>query len=137
MRVKFTVIGVPVAKQRPKFASRGRFVQAYTPDKTINYENLVKLSYTGEKLQGTIRATIFLFFPIPKSTSKKKTELMKNLKIMHTKKPDADNCIKSILDALNGIAFDDDGQVAEIHTWKYYSENPRAEVVLEEITEEE
>jgi Holliday junction resolvase RusA-like endonuclease len=58
---------------------------------------------------------------------------MRALKIFHTKKPDADNCIKSILDALNNIAFDDDGQVADIKAWKLYSDNPRAEIILEEI----
>lgn len=133
MKIEFTVPGTPVAKQRPRFASRGKYVQAYTPDKTASYENLVKISYTGQKLHGAIMATIYLYFPIPKSTSKKKIEEMKILKIKHTKKPDADNCVKSILDALNNIAFDDDGQVAVIHVWKHYSDRPRAEIILEEI----
>ena len=133
MKIEFTVPGTPVAKQRPHFANRGKYVQAYTPDKTASYENLVKISYTGQKLHGAIMATIYLYFPIPKSTSKKKAEGMRKLKIFHTKKPDADNCIKSILDALNNIAFDDDGQVAYIMAWKLYSDNPRAEIILEEI----
>ena len=135
MKIEVTVPGTPVAKSRPRFASRGRFMQAYTPEKTINYETLVKLSYPGGKLTGAIKATIGLYFPIPKSTSKKKAEGMRDLKIFHAKKPDADNCIKSILDALNNIAFDDDGQVAYIKAWKLYSDNPRAEIILEELEE--
>lgn len=137
MKVEFTVPGIPVAKQRPKFSRQGAFVRSYTPDKTVNYESLVKISYTeknGEtKLSGALRAEIRAFFPIPKSVSKKKHEQMASGKIRHDKKPDADNCAKSILDALNKIAFDDDGQIAELYVYKYYSEVPKAVVILEEI----
>lgn len=135
MKVSFTIPGTPVAKSRPRFASRGRFMQAYTPEKTLNYENLVKISYPGGKLSGAIEATIYLFFPIPKSTSKKKAEDMRSLRILHTKKPDADNCVKAILDALNNIAYDDDSQVAMVRAYKYYSDEPKADVVLAEIDE--
>ena len=135
MKVSFTIPGTPIAKGRPKFASRGKYVQAYTPEKTLNYENLVKVSYPGGKLSGAIEATIYLFFPIPKSTSKKKAEDMRNLRTLHTKKPDADNCIKAILDALNNIAYDDDSQIAMVRAYKFYSDEPKADVVLAEIDE--
>ncbi len=143
MRIEFTVPGTPVAKQRPKFSRQGPFVRSYTPDKTVSYENLVKLAWMQRaeepfsepirKLEGAIKAELRLFFPIPKSESKKRKEQMLNGKIRPTKKPDADNCIKSVLDALNKIAFDDDGQVVEILAYKFYSDNPKAVVILEEI----
>lgn len=143
MRIEFTVPGCPVAKQRPKFSRQGAFVRSYTPDKTVSYENLVKLAWMQRaeesfsepirKLEGAIKAELRLFFPIPKSESKKRKEQMLNGKIRPTKKPDADNCIKSVLDALNKIAFDDDGQVVEILAYKFYSDNPKAVVILEEI----
>ena len=42
---------------------------------------------------------------------------------------DADNRIKPILDALNGHAWDDDKQVAELHVYRYDDRsNPRVEV---------
>ena len=40
--VNFTVEGNPVGKQRARYAKRGNFVQTYTPDKTRNYESLIK-----------------------------------------------------------------------------------------------
>ena len=137
MKVKFTVPGEAVAKQRPKFSRQGAFVRTFTPDKTVNYETLVKMTYAQQceetKLSGAIRAEMQFYFPIPKSVSKKKHEEMASGKIRHTKKPDADNCVKSILDALNKIAFDDDGQVCEVYAYKFYSESPKAIVTLEEI----
>ena len=139
MIIKFTVPGVPCAKGRPKFATRGRFVQAYTPEKTVNYENLVKLSFMqqcgGQKLTGAIAAEILAFMPIPKSGSKKKKAAMEGGLVRHTRKPDADNLAKSILDALNRIAFDDDGQIVELTVKKFYAEEPRAEVMLGELTD--
>lgn len=39
--MNFVVPGEPVGKGRPKFARRGNFVTAYTPEKTASYENLV------------------------------------------------------------------------------------------------
>ena len=42
-----------------------------------------------------------------------------------TKKPDADNIIKCILDALNGLAYHDDSQVVGVICQKFYAEVPR------------
>ena len=139
MKVSFTVPGQPVSKQRPKFARQGRFVRAYTPEQTASYENLVMLSYCkdGEpiKLSGAIKATIHAFFPIPKSVSKRKHAQMASNEVLPIAvRADADNIAKAILDALNGIAYDDDKQIIELHSYKFYSDYPRAEVVLEELT---
>lgn len=130
--IKFTIPGQPVAKGRPKVTRWG----AYTPEKTVNYENLVKFSYIGEHkgkeiLEDYLAIEIKFYFKIPKSTSKKKRKQMIEGKIMHNKRPDIDNCIKSITDALNEIAYKDDNQIVEIHAYKYYSEEPRAEVSIE------
>lgn len=136
MNICFEIPGTPVAKGRPRFVNRGRFVQTYTPDKTASYENLVKLYCpTHYKLSGPLRAEFHFFFPVPKSVSKKKRAEMLNGMERPTKKPDLDNCIKSILDALNGIAFDDDSQVVKVVAEKWYSEEPRAEVFLREYVD--
>ena len=122
-------MGEPVAKARPRVTKFG----AYTPQKTVNYENLVKLSFIGEKLTGQLKMSIKAYFAIPKSVSKKKHKLMIEEKIRPTKKPDCDNVLKIICDALNTIAYDDDKQIVEMEISKFYSENPRVEVEIEEI----
>ena len=139
--MKFTVLGIPVAKGRPKFAKRGNFVTSYTPQDTVNYENLVRLSYQQScnelrVLQGEVSMKIDSFFPIPKSTSKKKHQLMAIGAIQHTKKPDADNVAKAICDALNKIAYVDDSQIVSLEVNKYYSDVPRAEITITEVKHE-
>ena len=58
---------------------------------------------------------------------------MQSGKIRPTKKPDCDNCIKSITDALNGIAYIDDSQIVSIECEKWYSDRPRAEVMIDYV----
>lgn len=134
MKYKIIVPGKPQAKQRPRVTRSGF---AFTPKETVMYENLVKVEFErqgGQMLHnGAIRATINNYFPVPKSASKKAQALMLEGKIPYTKKSDCDNLAKSVLDALNGIAYHDDAQVSELHVTKGYAETPRVEIILEEI----
>ncbi len=135
--IKFIVPGKPFGKQRPRMSRRGKFTTTYTPKETVEYENLVKISYfnsTGgdSKLKGAIKAEIKGTFPIPKSTSQKQKEKMISGEIKYTKKIDCDNMAKSVLDALNNIAYDDDSQIYDLKVKKEYGENPRVEIILKE-----
>ena len=135
MIAKLNIVGKVIGKQRPKFSSRGGFVKTYTPDQTINYENYVKMLWLQsgqEKLTGNIKATIDAEFLIPKSFSKKKQAALDGAYC--SKKPDCDNIAKSILDALNGIAYDDDSQIVELTVRKYYTGlGEVAILILEEV----
>jgi len=134
--IHFVIPGEPKAKARPRVTKNGF---AYTPKETVQYENWVKQCYISEygqtMLDGQIKAEIKAYFRIPKSTSKKRRKLMIEEKIRPTKKPDTDNLAKIVLDSLNTLAFNDDKQVVDLKVEKYYSEEPRVEVVLEEIQE--
>lgn len=133
MTFTFEIAGDPQGKGRPRFSTRGGFVKTYTPEKTASYENFVKVcylnKYKGQKLDGEIIAEIIAYFPIPKSFSKKKRSEALEGKIKPTKKPDTDNIAKTILDSLNGIAFEDDKQVVALLVKKLYGEE--AKVVVE------
>lgn len=132
--VRLTIPGIPVAKGRPRLGKHG----TYTPTKTVNYENLVQYCYMdqaeGVKLAGPLKMEILLFFPMPKSYSKKQVELIRAQGMIHTKKPDASNCLKTIEDALNNFAYDDDSQIFYSTVIKFYTlGDPRAEVYIEEV----
>ena len=136
--MKILIPGVPVGKGRPKFSTFNGHAVAYTPEKTVNYENLVKISFqqSGEKAfdrETQLRADIYAYFPIPKSTSKKKREEMERGLILPTKKPDTDNIAKAILDALNGLAYYDDAQIVYLQVSKRYSNEPRAVVFIDDV----
>ena len=102
-------------------------------------ENLIKCCYRQESNNivfndgQPLKVTIIAYYPIVKSTSKKKKQQMLEDLMFPTKKPDIDNIAKSILDALNKLAYRDDTQVVTLHMEKHYAENPRVEVEIEEI----
>ena len=57
---------------------------------------------------------------------------MVNGDICHTKKPDLDNMAKTVLDALNGLAYIDDSQIYSLTLFKTYSEQPGTHLIIEE-----
>ncbi len=135
--IRFTVPGEPKGKARPRvFTNKAGRSQAITPQDTLSYENLVKWVFTNmqgnKKLEGEIEAQIKAMYPIAKNMTKKNRQLIYEGKLHPTKKPDSDNVAKIILDSLNKIAFDDDSQVTRLVVEKYYSDEPRVEVMLTE-----
>ena len=134
----FTIPGTPVGKGRPRFARRGAFVTTYTPEKTASYENLVKVkaeeAMVGRELiAGAVAVTILLFITPPASWSNKKMLQALNHEIMPTTKPDIDNVIKGILDAMNEIVWNDDKQVVDVTIRKRYANTARATVEVRAI----
>lgn len=133
--MKFTVHGPPKGKQRPRARSLpGGRVQIYTPSETHEYEALVALEYRkagGKKYEGPVALNIKASFRPPKKTSKKK--LQELFGEVFQKKPDADNIAKIIMDALNGVAYDDDNQVALLIVSKTYSDLDAVEVSINKI----
>lgn len=135
MRYEFEVIGEVVGKERPRVNMyTGR---VYTPNKTKDYEMLIqqyfKLKYPHhEILKGRLSIRIIAYLKIPKSTSKTKTQEMLENKISPTKKPDVDNITKSVLDAMNGLVFDDDNQVSKISVEKRFALEEKIFITVEE-----
>jgi Holliday junction resolvase RusA-like endonuclease len=130
--------GESVGKQRPKvypirmksgIITRG----GVTPEKTVNYQNLVKLvwreKYPGfMPLKGPVRMELGIFKSIPKSASRKKAALMEAGEIRPETKPDWDNVGKMISDALEGLAYERDSQIASAIVEKFFSHRPLVEV---------
>jgi Holliday junction resolvase RusA-like endonuclease len=118
--------GKPVSKARPRFGrSKGGKPVTYTPLRTRMYEQEIKTlaqvaMFGKEMLEGPVRVTITAFFAHKTKTG------------YHTSRPDLDNIVKSILDGLNGVIFEDDAVVAEIVASKKYGEE-RVEVQIENV----
>lgn len=136
--ISFTVYGEPKGKGRPRFRRMGNFVQTYSSEVTINYENLVKMSFV-ESCQERyldsqpLEVDIVIYQSIPSSTSKKKQKEMEEGNLRPTKKPDCDNVIKAILDGLNKVAYKDDTQIVKLSCEKFYSNEPRVEILIKEL----
>jgi Holliday junction resolvase RusA-like endonuclease len=136
MKAEFTVIGQPEGKGRPRFT---RYGHPYTPQKTVDYENLIKAEYMqqcrGIKFseEAMLRMFVKAYLGIPKSASKKARLEMEAMVQRPAKKPDLDNILKVVADALNELAYHDDKQIVSASIEKYYSEEPRLEIVIDEI----
>ena len=135
MEIKFTVPGAPAGKGRPRFARRGTFVSVYTPEKTVDYENLVKFHarkamYEKTIMTGPVEMRLLIYMQIPVSWSLKKRIAACSGETLPTIKPDADNVFKLCADALNGIVYTDDKQIADAHISKRYSDMPRVELII-------
>jgi len=138
IEIKFVVPGQPVAKGRPKFARRGKFVTAYSPAKTVNYEGLVAhaaaFAMVGKDLiQGAVSVDLDIRLQIPESWSNKKKIAAANGEIAATKRSDIDNITKGIFDGMNGVVWRDDGQVVESTQRKRYAETPGVVVIVREL----
>lgn len=138
--IAFKVPGDPVGKGRPKFARRGSFVTAYTPKKTADYEAIVKakaqeaMTAAGfAPMEGPAEVELFLFVTPPASWSQKKQRAALAGEIRPTSKPDIDNVLKGILDAMNEIVWKDDNQVVSLRVVKSYAAHPGAVVEVRPI----
>ena len=140
--ITFTIPGQPVAKgraiaKRRQGAGGKQYIAMMTPEKTANYENLVKLAATGAMHDlgpsaAPIYMTIELRMQIPASWSNRRRALAVAGEILPTKKPDADNILKAIKDGCNGIVWRDDAQVVRIGLGKVYADQPCAIVTVSE-----
>jgi len=115
----FTIPGSPVPKARARVVARpGKKTVAYTPKRTADYEKKVKaLALVARqkagcrKFTGAVSVTVAVY----------REQLVIEVHDMGcsclSKRGDADNCLKSALDSLQGVAFDNDRQVEHASIW--------------------
>ncbi len=123
----FSIIipGEPVPKARARVTRWG----AYTPQKTLDFENFVKFHAAeawGDRPPINSDLPLLLvvqfYLPRPKSTPKRIKRPIR--------KPDFDNLVKSITDALEGIVYPGDQQIVSATIDKYFSDRPRTEIEI-------
>jgi crossover junction endodeoxyribonuclease RusA len=117
-----TVPGVPVPKERPRVVTgRGRRPHAFTPARTRDYEQLVAglaLARGVRRIDGPVKLSVSFW-------------------CQDARRRDLDNLVKSIKDALNGVAWQDDSQVVELHATKGIDRDyPRVFIRIESIDSE-
>ena len=135
--VMFNVDCNPVGKGRPRFRRQGNFVRTYSDKKTLEFEDLVrqaaiKAMGTSEPLETPVALFCYVRLPVPQSHSKKRTMACLEGLERPAKKPDLDNIVKAVSDAINTIIFKDDAQVVSLHATKKYDSNPGIEILVKE-----
>ena len=118
----FTLIvpGKPRGKGRPKFARRGEKVVTYTDDQTASAEETIRAIWrengSSRLPDGPLEMTIRVVHERPKNHFRKDGAFTKagHANPVPTRKPDLDNVTKLACDALNGLGYRDDAQIASL-----------------------
>ena len=133
---EMTLDGEPVGKGRPRFSRATG--HTFTPEKTARFEE--RLAWAAQSvmerrplLDGPLMMEISAFFSIPASKPAKWKDNAKTGGIRPVKKPDIDNIVKGVADALNKVVYVDDTQIVTICAAKYYSDRPRIEITIKEV----
>lgn len=124
---EFVVPGAPVPKARARVVRRKNgTIGSYTPEDTLRFEKLVETTARLARvpiLDGPVGLDVIARWPYPVSWSKRalaealEREALGLLTLKATK-PDVDNVAKAVADALNLVAYRDDGQVAQLRAAK-------------------
>ena len=140
--VTFQVPGKPQGKARARtvYNKHLKHSISYMPERDLLYENLIKTLYMqaaeGVRFEkGTpVTLRIVARFEPPKSASKKRQQQMLSGELPPLKKPDIDNIVKVVADALNGAAYHDDTQIIFTVAKKVYSAVEGLDIAVEEYT---
>lgn len=135
MNLSFTVYGRPQPQGSIRaFMPKGRRFPVLTSDnlKLKPYREAVALYALMAMAQqvlsepvkrpAAVCVKIKFYFKRPESAPKERTEV--------TVKPDVDKLARAALDALSGVAFEDDSQVVYLEARKYYGTPERTEIKL-------
>ena len=140
MTFSFVVPGVPGFKMKhetrivtPKGGGKP-FAHNYNPTKTARWEAMVALCARAagvKMIDGAVMLTVAAFYPC-------RRPMKKTLRAQEPKatRPDADNVLKAVADALIGIAYRDDGQVFDASVTKRYAaqgDESRTEVDVSQL----
>ena len=131
--MKFTVLGSPIPQgsmkaftpkgwKRPILTSDNKKTKPWRQD--VGQICLAELHGSPAGRGVPMRVMIAFYFERPKS--------VKSL-AEKTTKPDIDKLARAVLDAITGIAFEDDSQVTELFVTKSYGNPARAEITVTEV----
>lgn len=126
--ITFEVPGKPQGKARARtvFNPKMKRSISYTPQETVNYENLIKILFLQKRPVGFSMMQMPVSVIITAVYRKAKANKM----ILPMLKPDADNICKCVLDSLNGIAYSDDKQVVDVRVIKKWSEGNDEKLIV-------
>tara|TARA_R110000822_G_scaffold159635_1_gene299999 strand:- start:7 stop:459 length:453 start_codon:yes stop_codon:yes gene_type:complete len=127
MNLDFFVAGIPKAQPRVKAFVRGGHAGVYTPDSAESWKQAVRrqaFANAPESLMsGVVRIQLDFFLPRPKVHLDKHGVPKPKSPVWCQKKPDLDNLIKAVTDAITDTqrVWLDDSQICEITATKTYA----------------
>ncbi|MBO8442602.1 MAG: RusA family crossover junction endodeoxyribonuclease [Spirochaetes bacterium] len=142
MKISFEVDGEVMGMPRPRSTIVNGHVRVYETKESSENKAYIRMAYrdalqkampevtTAARDELGYAVTIVIRKACPKSFSKKKRKAALAGELRPTTKPDLDNVAKTILDALNGVAWKDDSEITTLAITKRYSELSSASVLI-------
>ena len=139
--IAFDVPGNPQPQERPRVRAyidpktgHARAQVYARKGKTKNYRAMIAheaaIKMDGRQLlQGPLDMTVVFYLEKPKSKPK--------YKVWPDVRPDLDNYVKAVKDALKGVVYRDDSQIVRLEARKMYAAYgpPRTKIAIEELKE--
>jgi Holliday junction resolvase RusA-like endonuclease len=143
-QIMITIMGQPIAKNRPRFARKGKYVKVYSDQETeeglwiLSARHQIATKYGQDVFfDGPVEITTTFWVQRPKShygTGKNSNTLKPSAPKVPISKPDCDNYLKFSLDCLNHCGvWEDDAFITDIRACKRYADamqGPRTEIVI-------
>ena len=124
----------PQAQARHRHFKRGTKVMTFDPNsgdkKSVQWDIIRQMNEKGLKrlAKAPIGLEVINYTQIPQSLSLKRRNALEGQPCIT--KPDIDNYCKFVMDAMNGVAYEDDSCITSLWSEKIYSANPRVELIL-------
>lgn len=138
--IEFFVAGDPVAKGSAKaFFNRktGRAMVVQTnAEKQKPWASMISYIAQQRGLQpyySGIVITLAFKLRRPRFHFKGDGSLSSRAELYHSKRPDLDKLVRTVLDALTGLAWLDDSQVCQIEATKQYAAVPGVAITIREV----
>jgi crossover junction endodeoxyribonuclease RusA len=140
MRIDVTVQGRPAPQGSLRsFANKntGGIVTPQQP-KVLKWRGDVRQAVEGhypdiDPIEGGFLVDLGFFFRRPKAHTNSKGIVKPSAPIWHVQSPDTDKLVRSVLDALTGVVWHDDKQVAIVHAAKYWSGHDHCTIHIEAL----
>lgn len=126
--------GRPCAWQRARSNGKVRFDSPEQARNKLTIGQIGALAMSGKPpFDGPLEVIVSCFWPWPKAMSEKKRKRYGAQ--FHVARPDGDNVMKLLGDALNGIVWRDDAQICTHQVTKRYAETPQTVVRVHNLVE--
>ena len=125
--IKFTAPIKPVTWSRPRFDSRNK--QVYNKDTLTDYKATIGF-YAKEAMQGRppLTGEVRLYAEFYRPKPKKREGYKEQVSFIG----DTDRYLNAVMDALQGICFEDDRQCVDVHGKKIFGK-PKVIIEVEEL----
>jgi Holliday junction resolvase RusA-like endonuclease len=135
--ITVTIPGAISGKGRPRFSTRGGIPRAYTDARTLGAEAWIRACAVDQAgstpIEAPVVVEIAILVAIPASWPRRKRAHALAGALWPAGRPDLDNCIKLIADALNGIVWKDDRQIVRLIASKCYAEHAETRLTVAEV----